>query len=205
MPVWDLVFSMLKEIVVSPSDFFKRIEQGQNLWAFCLGIYSASIIAAGLFYTFKPPGFPSDSVSADAGGHSFWFWLAMGLAGGVMTLAIGACLCLLLRFIEGKFKISLSQTMFVLLASHIWYLILSVFLAGACYFKSAQFYKMSELVFSLAGFIFTIAGIKKTAKTTVPRVFVSLLVSSLGLVCGLFSLYLIGLLPNEILKVLLFI
>ncbi|MBI2071146.1 MAG: hypothetical protein HYT79_11160 [Elusimicrobia bacterium] len=198
--------SLFWQLIKSPRAFFKRLEKpSPAIWRFCLGIYGASIIAASIFYTWKPEGFPKDGFSAEVGSHSILFWLAMGAAGAGLTVLVGAMIWLLLRFLEGKFKITLPQTLLVLFASHVWYLILFAVLAAACILMSAELYKIAEFIFSLAGFIFTIAGIKTLGRSTAPRVFVCLLVSSLGIVCLLFGLYLAEILPGDILKVLLFV
>lgn len=195
----------IRQLFLHPSTFFEEIKKGRLAWRFSLGIFGFALVAAGFFYAFKPQGFPQDSFSASAGTHSLGFWLAISFLGGLFTAASGAIVWIALRFLEGKFKISLPQILYVLFVCHIWYIVLFASLALACAVRSPSLYKASELVFSLAGFVFTIMGIKLTADSSVPRVFVSLLVSSLGIVAFLFALHLGGLLPADILKVLLFV
>ncbi|MEK7287975.1 MAG: YIP1 family protein [Elusimicrobiota bacterium] len=196
---------LIGELLLKPSRFFRRIAQGEEPWRLCLGIYASSILAAGVFYAYKPQGFPQDSYSADVGSHSLSFWLLMGALGGILTLVVGALMRVLLRFLEGEWRISLAQITLVLLATHVWYLLLFVALATATAAHAPQFYKTAELVFSLIGFIVTVIGVKTVAKTTAPKVAVSAVVSSLALVATLFGLYLANALPSDILKVLLFI
>lgn len=200
-----MIPSLLAELLISPSKFFSRIASGENLGKLASGIYFVSMMAASLFYAYKPQGFPEDSFSADVGRHSVAFWLGMGALGFVMTLIMGGVIRLLLRFLQGQWSASFGQILAVLLASHIWYLLLFLVLTVGVWTRSAQLYKTAELVFSLIGFVVTVVGIKTVARATAPKVVASVVVSSLALVAALFGLYLAGALPTEVLKVLLFV
>ncbi|MBI4062888.1 MAG: hypothetical protein HY401_01125 [Elusimicrobia bacterium] len=196
---------LLSELVLKPSAFFARAKNELPRWGFGWAIYGLSLIAASLFYALKPEGFPKDSFSSAAGSHSIGFWLMMSLLGVILTLLTALVVSALIRFQEGSWKIGFPKTFYVLMVCHIWYLILFVLLSLASAARSEPLYKIFEISISFIGFFFTIWALKMTARTTIAKVFVSLLLSSLGLMAGLFTLYLTGIIPTEILKVLLFI
>ncbi|MBI4370445.1 MAG: hypothetical protein HY547_09485 [Elusimicrobia bacterium] len=193
------------EVIRRPGVFFARIRAREIPWIFLSGLYLVSVIAVSLLYALKPQGFPQESFSADVGRHSFWFWMAMSFVGLAMTILIAGIISVLVRFLEGRSKVALTQTLAVLLATHVWYLVMALALGVAVWGRWAGVYKFFEFALSLIGFIYTVRGIRQVAGISAPKALVCLLLSSLAAVSGLFAGYLTGLLPEQMLKVLLFI
>lgn len=193
------------ELLISPRIFFHRMRRGPLPWNFGIGVYGASLAASSVFYAFKPEGFPSDSLSADIGRRSLPFWLGMNVIGFVLTGLIAAAIWLLLRFLEGSFRARLDQIFFVQIVTHAWYLSLVAALTLACLTGSENFFKFSEFVFSVIALVVTVTGLKIMARSTAPRVFVSMLLASLIVVACLYGLHFTGVVSSEMLKVLLII
>lgn len=197
-------WGLLKELLFKPSGYFRRIKKGQGNLNFSVTLYAFSILAGSLFYYFKPQNFPRESFTSDMGGHSLVFWFLAGAIGFVLTTGICCCVWLLIRFLERRFVIKLQNIFIIVFSSHIYYLLLVVFLSAACFFQAETAYKTFEVIFALAGFIFTLAGIRLVSGSTLGRVFLSIFVASLLGAATLYGVYLAGILPVELLKALLF-
>ncbi|MFC1522273.1 hypothetical protein ACFL6Y_07675, partial [Elusimicrobiota bacterium] len=182
--------------------YFKSLPGNKDIFKFSLIIYFLSIMAASVFYSAKPVGFPEGGVGAQMEGHSIAFWLAMGFLGFFLTIASAYLMMLALYFLESRW-ITFTDLLAVLFSAHAYYLVLFIVIGTATMLRNAAIYKISELALSLLGFIFTIVGVKIIAKTSASKALLVMLVSSLGIVAAIFGLHLAGILPKSLLKVIL--
>ncbi len=196
--------SLLKELIFKPSQYFRRVSQGQISFKFPFFIYAVSVVGGGAFYCWKPQGFPRDSFSSDLGVHSFGFWLGVGVLGFFLTIAVAGLVWIFLRFLEKRSAITLKNVVLITFSSHVYYILLFGFLLAATVVQAESFYKISEIVWSLASFVFTLAAIRAVSEVSVGKIFLSLFTASMAGAAILYAMYLVGILPAELLKALLF-
>ena len=198
------VTQLFKELLFRPSQYFLRITRNQVPFKFPVLVYAVSSIMGGVFYCLKPQGFPQDSFSSDMGAHSFGFWLCVGAMGFVLTLLTAALAWVFFLFLDKRSPITLKNVVLIIFSSHIYYVLLFLFLAIATAARAENFYKISEIILSLISFIFALSAIRAVSEISVGKVFLGLFTSSMAAAAILYGMYLAGVLPAEILKALLF-
>lgn len=198
-------FNLIKQILFAPSSYFERIENNRLPRGFPVAIFMAAIIAGSFFYAWKPAGFPQGSFSADAGSHGIGFWLLMGLLGFLLALIAAALCWAFFRFLDPQLKVRIGAIIAVTLSAHVYYIFLFGFLWLACLTQGEAFYKAAELVFSLASFVFIVSGLRSVARSSGPKAFLVVFLSSLVLLVILYGFYFKGLLPESVFRALLLV
>lgn len=192
------------DLILRPGLYFHHLQEHSYPWKLIGVVYALSMVAASVFYSQKPLGFPPQGLSAELEQQSFLFWMVISCAGLLLTLAVAWLSKSILRFL-GSSMITLPQMLLVMMGSHVYYLIMFALLGGACLAKSPAFYQTSELFFSFAGLIFTVRGIRFVGRVTIPKAFLSILLSSLLIIAVIVALSMAKILPSPIFKALLLI
>ncbi|MEK6542854.1 MAG: hypothetical protein AABZ44_00235 [Elusimicrobiota bacterium] len=188
----------------SPKDYFEDLRQGRVGLRISIAIMATAVILASLFYAYKPDGFPADSISAQTGSQGVVFWFIIGAIGAGLGVISAYLSVLILRFVDRN-DISAVAVMGVMFSAHVYYIVLFIILIPACVWKLADFYKTAEMAASLAGLIFTVAGIRAVARVTIGKAMLATFLSSVVVAALVFGTYLLELLPADILKALFFV